>query len=241
MGWGATDWIAVAGCAQVTVLAGAAFFAKRAVDEARRLRSAQTRPYVVVYANLSNVSRTLIDLVVENIGQTPARNVSVTFSPKLESSLTSAPGDDRVNDWVALKEGIPYLAPRQRMTHLLDSAISRYAEDSTMTRRYEVTVSYSGVSPTHSQKNAAKEFSEHYVIDLGVWFGSHYASEFGIHDIGKTMSEMAKSIDRWTEGFDGIRVYVVDLEKYQADRVALIEQRIANHHAESDDAEAAGP
>jgi hypothetical protein len=183
--WTADDWIAVAGIAQVGVLTAAALYARRQVGEARQLRSIQTRPYVVAYAEPSKVARSLIDLVVENIGQTPAQNVSITFTPRLESSMASNPGDDRVNDWVALAEGIPYLAPRQRMTHLLDSAITRFNSD--LPRRYEVKVSYTDV-PTKAKAKPLPH-GETYVIDIGVWFGSHYATEYGIHDVGRPTEE----------------------------------------------------
>jgi hypothetical protein len=239
VGWSATDWIAVAGCAQVAVLGTAALYARRAVNEAKQLRSDQTRPYVVVYADLSKVARSLIDLVVENVGQTPARDVSIEFSPKLKSSLGGGehPDQDRVNGWAALSDGIPYLAPGQRMTHLLDSAISRYGEGSKLPRRYEVTVSYSEIA---SRPRSGKH-TEKYVIDIGVWFGSHYTTEYGIHDIGRTLKDMAETIGRWTEELDGIRVYGVDLEKHQAERTAWIEEQVAKSEASAPDRDAPSP
>jgi hypothetical protein len=225
MGWGADNWIAVASCAQVGVLAAAAVYARRAVTEAQNLRSAQTRPYVVVYAETSKVARSLIDLVVENIGQTPAQDVSIRFSPKLESSMASAPNQDRVNDWVALSEGIPYLAPGQRMTHLLDSAISRYAKGSNLPRRYEVNVAYSEVG----SRPRTDPYSAVYFIDVGVWYGSHYANELGIHDVGKALEDLSKILKGWSEGFDGLRVYNVDLEKYEEERMARYERMKTQH------------
>ena len=95
-GLGADNWIAVATCAQVGVLGAAALYGVGAVNEARQLRSTQTRPYVVVYVDTNKVARSLIDLVVENIGQTPAQDVRIDFSPKLETSMSSHPGGDRV-------------------------------------------------------------------------------------------------------------------------------------------------
>jgi hypothetical protein len=229
MGWGATDWIAVATCAQVGVLGAAALYARGAVNEARRLRSSQTRPYVVVYADTNKAARFLIDLVVENIGQTPARDISIRFDPKLESSMERQPGEDRVNDWVALSEGIPYLAPGQRMTHLLDSSISRYAEGSTLPRQYRVTVTYSEVGP----RPAGQPHSEEYVIDLGVWYGSHYTEEYGIHAVGQALIEIGKTVSRWTENIDGLRVYNVDLEKYEGRTRAAYEEIIARQREAS--------
>lgn len=226
MGWGATDWIAVAGVAQVGVLSAAALYARRQVREARELRSVQTRPYVIVYIELNRVARSLLDLVVENIGQTPAQNVSIKISPTLKSTMASPPGDDRVNDWVALKEGIPYLAPSQRMTHLLDSAISRYSSD--LPRKYEVTVNYTDV-PTKRKAQPASH-SETYWIDVGVWFGSHYTTEYGIHDVAEQLKKAATAFDRWTEGFDGIRVYTgAEIKERRAAFEKLVEeQRLAS-------------
>jgi hypothetical protein len=227
--WGATDWLAVAAVAQVVVLLFAALYARRQVREARSLRAVQTRPYVVVYFETSRVARHLIDLVVENIGQTPALNVSISFSPRLETTLLAPAGQDRANDWVALSEGIPYLAPRQRMMHLLESAIARYNSESKLPRRYEVTVSYSEVATRGRQ---VADHSERYVLDIGVWYGSHYVTEKGLHDVGDALEDMAKTFKAWTEDLNGLRVYAVDWEKHRAERDAWIEERIAGQRAQ---------
>jgi hypothetical protein len=57
MGWGADDWIVLASVAQVGLPGAPALYARGAVGEARRLRSVQTRPYVVEYADRTESSR----------------------------------------------------------------------------------------------------------------------------------------------------------------------------------------
>lgn len=235
-GWGAGDWLAVAAVLQVVVLLVAALYAGSQVREARRLRAAHTRPFVVVTFETSNVARHLIDLVVENIGQTPAKDVSIEFSPRLQSTMMAPADSDRIYDWVALKEGIPYLAPRQRLSHLVENAISRYNEASTLPRKYEVTVSYSEVIAPKG-KDPAKH-SEHYVLDIGVWYGSHYIGEKGVHDIGESLDKMATTFSRWTEELNGLRVYTVDLEKHRAERYALMDEQLLAGRATAGDGSA---
>jgi hypothetical protein len=178
----------------------------------------------VVNFETSKVARHLIDLVIENIGQTPAQNVSITFSPRLQSTMIAPPDQDRVYDWVALKEGIPYLAPGQRLSHLLENAISRYNEASTLPLRYEVTVAYSEVE-TKGREPA--KHAERYVLDIGLWYGSHYITEKGVHEIGESLDKIATTMNRWTEELDGLRVYTVDLEKHRAERMHYYEEVMA--------------
>jgi hypothetical protein len=45
---------------------------------------------------------------------------------------------------------------------------------------------------------------------------------------------MATAMERWTEGFDGMRVYTVDYEKYDAKRMERIEAQMAKMRATSE-------
>lgn len=229
MGWSANDSIALGTVAQATILTAAAFFARKQVKEAQQLRSDQARPYVVVYVELSSVARTLVDLVVENTGRTAAKNVVIEFTPHLESTMASK-GEDRVYGWVALKEGIPYLAPGQRMTHLLDNLLSRYAENCKLPRRYDVVIRYG--DDLHPKRNAhTEEHCEKHVLDLDVWKGSHYVQQEGVHDISKSLGEIAKTIRGWTHTDGGVTVYSADLEKHQDKRDKMINELIAKNQA----------
>jgi hypothetical protein len=218
IGWGANDWIAVAGLLQVVVLIGAALYAKRQVDETRKLR----RPYVIAYAELSPVSRILINLVIRNIGQAPAYDTTVTFNPSLASSIS-----DEGITWSAIVGGIPFLAPQQEMTHLLDSAISLYGKRDAVPMQYTVTVvSHDRPAPSESRWwSKRKTLSETYVIDLGVWFGSHYTTEKGVHHVAEALEEVQKSLKSWTEHLDGLKVYVLDHERVEAEIQAVWKQR----------------
>jgi len=217
-GWSADDWIALAGMLQIGVLTAAAVFAWRQVREARKARGAQTRPYVIVYAEPTSLSRQMIELIIENVGQTPAQDVVIRFSPALVSTLDRP--DFSTGDWVALKEGIPFLAPRQRMVHVFDTLIGRYGPDgSSLPRHYDVTVRYRG-----GLDDGLHE--ETYKLDLGVWFGSASTTEYTVHHVAQQLEAIARTIKGWTEG-SGVRVYGMDLEKYHEEVRAWMNERRA--------------
>ena len=58
---------------------------------------------------------------------------------------------------------------------------------------------------------------DRYEIDLRVWYGSHYVRQLGIHDLAKSVDEIVSRVKSWTEHLNGIRVYTVDLERYEAE------------------------
>ena len=82
--WAAIEAVATAATALVAVLA--AVFAYVQVRQARRLRQEQARPFVVVDFESSPAWQNAIQLVIQNIGQTVATDVLVSFDPLLEST-----------------------------------------------------------------------------------------------------------------------------------------------------------
>jgi hypothetical protein len=45
------------------------------------------------------------------------------------------------------------------------------------------------------------------------------------------LKKAVTAFDRWTEGLDGIRVYTVDLEQYEAERMERYEQAMQDARA----------
>lgn len=75
-------------------------------EREQRLREDQARPFVVVDFEPSPVWGNIINLVVQNVGKTLAKNVRLTFDPPLVSSMA---GNDGYNfqESNLLKHGIP--------------------------------------------------------------------------------------------------------------------------------------
>src|SRR2546425_6814233 len=112
-------WAAVAAWVTAGVIGIGLIFAWKQTGEARRLREAQVRPYVVVDFE---VDSTLIHLTIENVGVTPARDVKLKFEPAMRST--------HEDPWpregsTLMSQGIPTLPPGKKYRFFFDSFPAR--------------------------------------------------------------------------------------------------------------------
>jgi hypothetical protein len=87
-------WDAITAIAAVLglLIAGAtAWFGWQAIESARRDSRDRTRPYVIADMGIAPGSQSVM-LRVRNVGQSVARNVSVTFTPDLPGPESADPG-----------------------------------------------------------------------------------------------------------------------------------------------------
>jgi hypothetical protein len=194
---------AIGTAAQAVLLAGAFFVAYRQLNEARSMRVAQARPYVVVSLQLDASSPQLILLVVENLGHTVAHDVKITIDPPLRTTFD----DGRGNDWGPLSEGIPTLVPGQRMTHFVESALQR-ASRPDLPSRSVATVT------CRSDFGKPDGLNESFILDFDVWKNTHYVRRRTIHDVGESLDTIAKRLKAVTVHLNGLRVYVRDEAEY---------------------------
>lgn len=134
--WGlsATAWTAIAslltgGLLLVAVVA--ALYAGRQVriareqgEESRAARAEASRPYVIVTIESSRTGPPLFDLVVRNIGQRPAVNVSITLDPP--PVRASEAGGYELSKIKMLNEPIAMVAPDQEMRTFYDNQGERH-------------------------------------------------------------------------------------------------------------------
>ncbi|MET7291915.1 hypothetical protein ABZS79_07190 [Streptomyces griseoloalbus] len=188
--WTPDDWSAAATVvtailtlATVGIALFAALYAKQQVDLARQLREEQAQPFVVVDFADNPVTRKGIDFVVENMGQTLAKNVKITVDPPFSSTLDSA--GYPLRDAPLITQGIPSLPPRKRITALFDMAPQRYAAELPM--KYTVTVRFED-----SHGGAQEPLT--YILDLSVRHNLLYPTEYGISDAAEALREVSKTL-----------------------------------------------
>jgi hypothetical protein len=193
------DWTAGGTVVTAGVAVLAAAYARSQVRLARQTREDQTRPFVVVDFALNSVYTQAVDLVVENIGQTLATNVRLSFEPPLKTTRDDK-GSVALGESVLLREGIPTMPPRKRITALFDIGPDRIAADLPST--YSVTVS--------CKDGRGKQQDElTYTLDLGFLYGLHRMREYGIHDMSKAIGEIEKTLKQWSS-HDGLKVRARD-------------------------------
>lgn len=179
--WTATDWAGI----QAVVLAIAAGVAIWQVWEARRLRRAQARPFVVV--DFEAESQQQINIVIANLGSTMARDVRLTFEPELTSSLDSRPTIVRPADLKAIKEGISTLPPGKRVVIMLDLFHQRDAE--TYPDLYRVHATF--YAPALKQ-----HLGEDFVLDLGLYRNVLQVNRRDIHDVHDQLKKLVRAVEK---------------------------------------------
>ncbi len=170
-------------------------------QQAQQLRDEQAAPVVVVDFEPSEVWGNFINLVIENVGQTLARDVKLTFTPPLRSSQENKDGGFRIADSVLLKQGIPAMAPRKRIVTLFDVSHDRVNTNLPMT--YDVKVEF-----TNWQAEPRPPLQ--YVLDLNFRYGLRRVEPKGIHHVAKSLSEIERSLRKWTNHGNGLRVWLRD-------------------------------
>lgn len=188
----ATQWAAVAalGTAATTLIAfvtawlvlGQLRAARRQLTDARSAQAEQERPYVIVFIDTSEASQQLMDLVVQNVGRTPAWNVRIHLDPP-PVRAQETPGLELAKARL-FNEHLPLLPPGRTIRAFFDSAIDRKGED--LPTEYRVRVTYENLR--------GERWDEESVLDLETLRGAMFTEIFGMHHLAKAVWDMSKHL-----------------------------------------------
>ena len=189
-----TDTVsALSAAVEALVVLGAVLYARGQLEEARTLREEQTRPHVVVDMDMQS-RPPIINLSVSNIGQTSARDVRISFSPELRSTLDS---ERKRGESSFLSSVIPTLPPNKKIETIFDTGPDRFKAE--LDDVYEAVVRYRG--------DAGREYQDTYVLDIGMYYGLEYITPRGLSDIHSELREIRKEVVRWRgSGLRGLLV-----------------------------------
>ena len=201
----AEAWTAVGTLVTAAVAVLAAGFAALQVRELRRTREDQTRPFVIVDIQPGPAWSNLLDLVVENIGSTAARDVRFFFEPPLQQSNDSG---YPIGESALIRDGIRMLPPGRRIRAFFDTSHERSKGELPM--RYDVTVQL-------KDARGRVQPDQNYTIDLAYMYGTTQVREYGLHDAAKALSEIHKSIKKWADIHGRLRVWVRDEDRHLLD------------------------
>jgi hypothetical protein len=150
----------------------------------RKIRADQTRPYIVIFAEPSPVSRKFIDIVIRNLGSTAARDLSITIDPP----LVRAQDEDAYPAMAArvFREPIPMWPPGYHLRMFFDSHIDRHGKD--LPSRHVATLSYSD--------GRGGQWREEMIVDLDLGKGMLYTDVFGEHHTAKALRGIEKTLAR---------------------------------------------
>src|SRR6266511_1461806 len=183
LGRDAAVWTALAAWATVIVYIGLFFYARRQVGEARRLREEQARPFVVADFEVGPS----IVLTVENLGRTLARDVTIRFDDRIETTgLLEASRPYDVNEVRLLREPLPVLPPGKKIRVLFDSQ-RRFETD--LPLAFGVTVSYRGPL-------GQKYPPDRYTLDLGMYAQILLPAK-GVPELVAEVTKLRTELKQW--------------------------------------------
>jgi hypothetical protein len=183
--------VALTSVATVLILMAAGWIAGRQASEARHLRRAQARPFVIIDFDL-NV-HPFIDVRIWNSGTTMARNIRFEISPKLESTYDGK--KTAIGDLLLFTQGIPSLPPGNEIRFFFDSGVDR--KDSGLPDRYDVKITYEGERLKPFLRKARRErFTQDTTMDLGISWDITFIQRRGLHDIHERLQEIAKELKK---------------------------------------------
>jgi hypothetical protein len=188
LGLNLDEWVGVAVLAQTALVAVSAEFVRRQLKHARDAQAEQTRPYVIV--DLQHKAG-ILDVVVENIGQSPAFNLRVVFEPRLTLPATVNDDDRHQVEGFVIRlagDGIPFMPPRQ--VHRFRYALAHVVKDGGYATDTTARLSYGRTPGTDGR------YCESYRIDLGgTWHASfEHTIEESVREISKSMSDVASAL-----------------------------------------------
>jgi hypothetical protein len=215
--------------ATVAVAIVAALYAKRQVqglrdqltvaghqlEEARALRREQAQPYVVASAVPNRVTPQAIEIVIQNLGTTGARDVSISCSPPLVRTDQHGGAEE-----VPLPSTIPFLAPGQEWRTFWDNSVERAQDRYDLPDRHDLTITYTDSSDEpHTTPS---------VLDWAVFRGRMWMTEKTVHHATKELESIGKALKTLGRQDRVQRVAVYDgpqLEQKRADQYAKMLRR----------------
>jgi len=153
------------------------------LHDARRIRRESNAPYVIAQFESSEAAPDIIDLVIKNIGVTPAFAIHLTVDPPMERAK-EIPGLPFMGA-KALSDGIKMLAPNQEVRMYFDAVRER--QGTSLPNEFTVTV-----EAKNSRRQALPPGA--FTLDVDWGRGTTYASVQNLHQVGKSLERLSKSV-----------------------------------------------
>lgn len=193
--------------------------AEQQAEQVRQAAIDQSRPYVLLTAEISAVSTSMLDLVLANVGSGPAYDVKIDVDPPLKRAKET-PGYELANARI-FREPIQMLPPHYRMPTWFESGIDRKQNGGDLPASHEVTIAY--------HDGRGNRWTERSVLDMTVLDGLLFSTVYGVHHVAKSLKEIEKSLKRIQALGGPLEVMVEGREDYAARQQAERAEQARRH------------
>lgn len=174
----------------------------RLVSETRRMRQVQTEPAIAIWAEPSEFGINFLNLVIENVGQGVARNIKLSASPDIHRKP-----DRPLSDLGLFKNGLPHLAPRQRIKFFLLNVLdgpSKSKGGDLSHLNFQVTATYAN--------STGATYTESFSIDISALEGFGTIGTPPLISIARDLERLQRDVGHLASGFRKPHVVIHTLE-----------------------------
>lgn len=165
----------------------AVLVAARQLQATNATRLDQNRPYVMVTIESGLAWFQLLDLVIENVGAGPARDVTISVTPPMKRSIAAA--DEPSMDAARMfREATPLMPPGYKLRTFFDDARTRFEKADEFPERFVFTLEY--------HDGHGHRFREEIVQDIGMLNDLEFSQVFGMHDATVALREIRDTLKR---------------------------------------------
>lgn len=192
--WGLTaeQWDALGSIGSLLGIGGLGVASVVAALEYRHRRATydeQTRPYILVTSEPGQTSPTYIDIVVKNIGSTPAYDVGIVIEPPFVRAQ-EIDGHEMAKARV-FSETIPFWPPGHEVRMHFDSHADRDGQD--LADSHQATLTYSG---RRRKWRKPKQYVDTLIIDLELGRGTVHATVYDLHHAVTALRAIQKTLSQ---------------------------------------------
>ena len=181
------------------------------VKETRKMRIAQTEPYIDITYNPRKEWLKLIDIAIKNIGLGPARYIKFDIIPLTKDEVTIELIKE-LKEKHFLSSGLDYLSPGQEISSFFTNTDTAFKEK--MTSRILIKASY--------ENAIGKKYSNKYTINLSEMEG---IIKIGLppplYKIAKDIEVIKDEIKHLTSGFKRLNIDIYTSEDRQKEKTEL--------------------
>jgi hypothetical protein len=161
------------------------------VSETSKLREFQTEPRISLSVELDQNTVTLMDLAIENIGLGPAYSIAFEIFPDFNYFK-----DELLSQTHLFKNGISYLAPKQKIRITLTDMADNYEEK--INQSFKIRVTYFDVLGKRREATYPIEFSQYQNV--------LYSETNSLAKIANNIEQIHNDIHHLTKGFKKLHV-----------------------------------
>ncbi|PXV70123.1 hypothetical protein C8C78_101120 [Halanaerobium congolense] len=177
------------------------------VSETIKMREVETEPDISVIVQPRKEFINFIDLIIENIGNGPAYNISFEVSKDF-----IIPSDEKLSELPIMKK-IEYMAPSQKIQFFLASMI----DDKDNPKKFTITANY-------ENKNG-KEYTSEYIVDFNKFKGLTQLGKPDSYKIANNIEKIRKDFHNLYTGFKRLKIETYNKEDRKEEQRIKEERR----------------